>query len=740
MLVRTLKSLLARPQAETVSTQPLEERIPALLRQKRLDEAESLLNGVDKVDSQDPLKLALLAELRVHQNMPEEAERLAQHALRLQPGLAIGHYVLSVIYYDAGRFEEALTQAHYARNRTPGDARVLAQLGLCAIALQEYGMARDVLRQAVLLDPEDVPALNNLAIAHHAMQEPAQALYCLQRALALKPDYTPARENLKNLFGIDPHTVEFNPQTLSLETRFDGGVGTSTEDEAARTEALEAAFDARPEDVDTAVALIEHHLRALRLEAARDVLTIAAAHNPQAPRLLLVSARLAQNLGQLKRARAQYEAVIAQQPDNVRALLGLAQVLRDLNLHEEAVIPAQQAALAAPEDTGVLFQLASAQVNACQYEQALATYDRVEALRPELAPFLLSGRAVSHTYLGHFATARALLEEAKATGIDNAGFSVFQGMLHLLHEDYGPGWDAYRWRHLNDAHHLRLPPYPLWQGEPLEDKTVLILAEQGLGDQVMFASCLPDLLALKPRTVILEANARVAKTLARSFPQVRVHPSNQRDFDWLPRDTAIDFYAPIADLPRHFRRSREAFPQYTGYLVADPARVAHWRQRLDALDDRPKIGFTWRGGLQQTRRAIRSLTLERLAPLLADERFHFVNLQYGQVQEELAAFCRAQGLSVTDWPEAIADLDEFAALVSALDLVITVCNTTVHYAGALGRPCWVLAPYVPEWRYGLTGPQMRWYPSVRMFRQPAMHDWDSVLTELRTALAAWSCA
>jgi hypothetical protein len=120
--------------------------------------------------------------------------------------------------------------------------------------------------------------------------------------------------------------------------------------------------------------------------------------------------------------------------------------------------------------------------------------------------------------------------------------------------------------------------------------------------------------------------------------------------------------------------------------------------------------------------------------LFAENGYQFVNLQYGEVQDELAEFCRSEGISILNWPEAIRDLDEFAALISALDLVVTVCNTTVHYTGALGRPCWVMTPFIPEWRYGIDSPRMRWYPSTRMFRQRSPGDWDGVLASVKDAL------
>lgn len=737
MLLRTLKNLFARP-PETV--EPIELLVPRLLAEKQPQKAKEALLPFLNVTNPEPMILALMGEVEYHQKNLLKAEQLFHEALWRQPGLAVAHYGLSLIYYDAGQHNEALAQSQYARNCAPSEARILAQLGLCCIALQKYGPARIVLNQAALLAPENIPVLNNLGIAHYAMNDLKDALYYFQRSLALNPDYEPARENLRTLFGVDSFASHYDPETNVLKSQINEAKDTllsfSPEEEAKLTEDLEAAFDTQPEEVETAVALIRHYIRTLRLEDVRDVLHIALAHNPQAIPLLVLAGRIALILGQFNRAKLNFEQALVREPEHLEALQGLGQALRELEKPEDALKFFEKAA-AAEANTTTLVQLAFAQVNACRYEEALTNCDRIEAEWPQLAPFLLSSRAVSHTYLGHFDEAMKYIADGQRLETLNPSFAIFRGMLHLQHENYPEGWEGYRHRNLADAKHARLLPYPLWNGEDLLDKTILVLAEQGLGDQVMFASCLPDLLAMGPKEVVLEAHLRVEKTLARSFPEVRVFPSGQKGFEWLPKELTPDYYVPIADLGRYFRQSKEAFPEHSGYLVADPERVNFWQAKLSEVNKKPRIGFTWRGGLQQTRQVIRSLYLENLKELISDPQFQFVNLQYGNVQEELATFCKEHGLNIINWPEAIEDLDEFAALISALDLVITVCNTTVHYTGALGKPCWVITPFIPEWRYGIGSSRMRWYPSTRMFRQPMTGDWESVLNDVSNALSEW---
>ncbi|MCP5278850.1 MAG: tetratricopeptide repeat protein [Thiobacillus sp.] len=733
MLLRTFKSILF-PATETIK-ESIPDQVRRLIREKRAQEAHALLLPLLGKAGQAPEVMALIGEVEYHLKHIAEAEDLFMKALREKPGLAMAHYGLSLTYYESGRYFDALAQAQYACNLSQRTARYLAQLGLCQIATKSYGPARDTLRQAVLLDPENVPALNNFAIALQVLGDTDDALRHIRRALELDPDYEPAQQNLA-LFAAPPdYSTHFDAEAGVIELHPHAhdrppSYGLSSDDISR----LESQFSAHPDDVDLASRLIQAHMNALRVEDARDILRIALAHHHEHVDLLVLKAKIASQLGQLRLARDIYERVVARSPDHVEALLGLGQVLRDLGKVNDAVAPTERAA-ALSDKPETLIQLAFTYSNACRYPECLATCDRVEAQAPSVAPFLLSSRAVSHAYLGNFDEAMKLVHQAQQHEATSAGFQVFLGMLQLQNEDYAAGWEGYRHRALLDAEHQRLLPYPHWQGEDPAGKTILILAEQGLGDQVMFTSCLPDLLALHPKRVLLEAHERVERTLARSFPEIQVFASGQKNFDWLPAGLEPDYYLPIADLPYYFRRNREAFPKHRGYLSADRERVAYWRERLGT--GRPAIGFTWRGGLQRTRQAIRSLALDQLAPLLCDPHARFVNLQYGDVAEEISAFAGKQGLDILNFPEAMADLDEFAALICALDMVITVCNTTVHYAGALGKPCWVLTPHVPEWRYGLTSPSMPWYPSTRMFRQPMPGDWDAVLQQVQVALSAW---
>lgn len=740
MLWNTVKALLRGTTKSTATTLAVQAK--DLLHQKYFEEAKAvLMDHLEARGELTALELALLGEVEFHLNQPSSAESLFFRAIKMQPGLAEGHYGLSLIYYEADRHKDALTQALYARNRDPASPRILAQLGLCHISLGDYGPAREVLRQAVLLDPKNVPALNNFSIALHAMGEISDSWYYLNRALSINPEYQPAKDNLSKLFT--PQLFESNYDPLS--GNFDTSLpisdlikdwATNLSNDADDGEALEVRFEETPEDPDIAVKLIKYYLRSLRLEDVADILNTSLAHNPDNVDLSIISGQLAEKLGQFNRAQKNYEKALSIEPNNIKALLGLGHMLKQLGKPEDALVPVQKAA-DIDKTPNTLLHLAFTQCTACHYEESLLTCDTVESTAPFLARYLTTTKAVCHAYLGHFEQALSYADSAEDSDGNNPGFNVFKGMLDLLRENYREGWAGYSYRYFLTTTMKRLLPYPRWSGEDLTGKTILVLAEQGLGDQVMFASCLPDLKALKPATILLEANRRVEKTLARSFPDITVTPSDQKGFDWLSEATQPDYYIPIADLPRHFRNEVDEFPSHTGYLIADQNRVDFWNEKLSQVSSKPVVGISWRGGLQITRQSERTLSLQQLKAILSNQQIQFVNLQYGDVCDELNSFTSQSGLTILNYPEAIKDLDEFSALISALDLVITVCNTTVHYTGALGKPGWVLAPYIPEWRYGINTDTMRWYPSIKMFRQHAASNWTHVLKSVEKELHDW---
>jgi hypothetical protein len=318
-----------------------------------------------------------------------------------------------------------------------------------------------------------------------------------------------------------------------------------------------------------------------------------------------------------------------------------------------------------------------------------------------------------------------------------------RSVARLMAGDYGAGWEEYEWRWEGCAY-LRgakpILPQPQWQGESLKRRRIVIHAEQGLGDEIMFASILPELVR-EAAGCYIECSPRLEKLFRRSFPDAAVL-GNDRDVarwqgrlaEWLDGLPAAHFQSPIGSLARFRRSSLADFPRHRGYLKADARRVRHWKTALGKLGKGLKVGISWRGGRAATGMARRSTGLAQWLPVLRQRNVRFISLQYGDCAAELARFCDETGVEIIHRQDVLSDFDETAALVKSLDLVLSVCTAVIHLGGALGQRTWVVAPHVPEWRYGLAGESMPWYPSVRIFRQGAPGDWDEVFARVSEQL------
>lgn len=311
----------------------------------------------------------------------------------------------------------------------------------------------------------------------------------------------------------------------------------------------------------------------------------------------------------------------------------------------------------------------------------------------------------------------------------------------LMVQDWVQGWECYESAlgHIKERKERIYcdPPEPRWDGKPA--KTVVLYQEQGIGDVISFASILPDALT-RIEKPILEVDARLEGLFRRSFPEATVYGTYYKnEIEW-PDNHKIDARIAFGSLGRLFRHKNKDFPGEP-YLVADPQRRIQWRALLDSLGDKPKIGIAWTGGIPKTGTQKRSVSLESLAPLIKSVDAHWVSLQYKDPSKEIDDFEKEHGIEIHHWRRASEawDYDETAALVAELDIVISVTTAVVHLCGALGKPCWVMAPQKPRWFYQMKGERIPWYNSIRMFRQDERGRWPvgEISKQLRNWKNAW---
>ena len=315
----------------------------------------------------------------------------------------------------------------------------------------------------------------------------------------------------------------------------------------------------------------------------------------------------------------------------------------------------------------------------------------------------LSNLGLTYVNMGKQALAIPLLEKALQINPDMREAKDNIGLAYLALGEWAKGWDGYSHSVGNKHRKMRPSDLPTWDGE--HGKDVLFVGEQGLGDEIIFASCLPDAIAVC-KNVYVECDARLVRLFERSFPTAKIYGTRyqQKEPQWMA-DKSIDARMILGDLPRLFRRSAEAFPG-TPYLTPDPAKRRTWREKLDALGDKPKVGVAWRGGTFSTNAERRSLD-HALDLVGGVHGCDFISLEYRKHDEA----CLHQFDLDPD------DYDDTAALVAELDLVISVTTAIVHLAGAVGVPCYCMVPDRPRWFYGVSGDSLPWYKSLKMFRK-----------------------
>jgi Tetratricopeptide repeat len=440
-------------------------------------------------------------------------------------------------------------------------------------------------------------------------------------------------------------------------------------------------------------------------------------------------------MGREEEAVVSYQRVVSLQPNNYAALVELGMLYDRLCRPVEAERCFRQA-MAHVGESNVGESLRDSQSRLGE------TRPRGEEMRPREAPReLVNSLGMTLADQGRFKEALDSYDQALAISGDkpypmahaNRAFALLQ------RGRFAEGWREYEWRWRCPGagryrDHLRAP---VWDGLSLANRTILIHGEQGLGDEIMFATCYPDIIEQAAKTIIT-CEPRLERLFRRSFPAATVIAVVRgMEHGWqIPPRMGVDFHVAAGSLPLHLRPSEASFPRQSRLLVPDAAAVARWQERFAALGPGLKIGISWCAGDKAKERRLRSTRLEQWRPLLETVGCHFINLQHGDRAAEIDELQRASNAMLHYWRDADNrnDIDGLAARIAALDLVISVGNANVHLAGALGVPAWSLLPAHGGWRWLADRSDTSWYASVRLFRQAAASDWAGLFLRVRQEL------
>ncbi|HMK49340.1 MAG TPA: glycosyltransferase family 9 protein, partial [Thermodesulfovibrionales bacterium] len=299
-------------------------------------------------------------------------------------------------------------------------------------------------------------------------------------------------------------------------------------------------------------------------------------------------------------------------------------------------------------------------------------------------------------------------------------------LLQLRSGDFENGWKGYEWRwQLKDElATARFFSQPRWDGSDISGKTVLLHSEQGFGDTIQFARYAP-LVADLGATVIIECQRELV-SLLRSVKGV--HTVIARDDEAPP----FDIHCPLLSLPSVFGTKLETIPGKVPYISADQAAIQLWRDKIISAPAAPRIGLAWSGNPKKPTDRFRSCPLDAFIPLSGVGDITFFSLQKGAAARQAGTL--SEDLKILDYTDKINDFSDTAALVQNLDLVITVDTAVAHLAGALGKPVWILLPFVSDWRWMRDREDSPWYPTMRLFRQRSSGDWESVMSRVSECL------
>jgi Tfp pilus assembly protein PilF len=431
-------------------------------------------------------------------------------------------------------------------------------------------------------------------------------------------------------------------------------------------------------------------------------------------------------MGQFEEAIASYQHVLGLSPNNLAALLnqGLA-LLQQRKLIDAAAI-FRQALQVEPSFVDSQVNLGHALAELGSLDEAQKHLQQALQLKPE--------HPEAHNNLGEVFSRMGKIEEAISCFQAATRYQPDYAWAHynlathwLLAGNWEQGWPEYEWRWKRKDVVARRFPQPRWQGGPLVNQTILLYAEQGRGDTIQFVRYAP-LLRDRGAGVLVECQPDLIKLL-KSAPGIdQVFPQGAA----LP---AFDVHAPLLSLPGLCGTTPTDMPRDIPYLTADDTCVERWRERLAAFPGL-KVGICWQGSALHQKDYLRSVPLEQFLPLARIAGVRLVSLQYGHGTEQLSKL--AEQDLILDWLDRAEDRPQvwisMAALIRALDLVVTVDTAVAHLAGALGVPVWVALAFSPDWRWIRQREDSPWYPSMRLFRQPRPGTWNEVFQNVERTL------
>lgn len=446
---------------------------------------------------------------------------------------------------------------------------------------------------------------------------------------------------------------------------------------------------------------------------------------------------LHRRLGQFDESIACFRQAIIRQPNNIELHIAMANSMRQGGFRADAIAVCEAELKRSPESSELWMLLGNVLQETDAFDRSIDAIER-GILQAGRTPQNVSCLGIAKFRRGDIEQAVTLFQESIGLDPEFADAHFHLGMALLLTENYQQGWDEYEWRPGGRRRSVRRSSIPMWDGRPLAaNQTLMLVAEQGLGDTVQLVRLATELKYRYGCKIVFQSPRALIPLL-----------STCKGIDrFIARDDAvpdIDCFLPLASLPSLLRYCPDNSKQPSPYIAPDPLRLDRWKDALDRkLSSTPgdnnktiRIGLSWQGDPRFPADHCRSIPLKHLLPLTKIPNTTWISLQKGYGTEQLAA--NSDSNSLIDFGDQLdaegGAFQDSLALMHQLDLVITSDTAVAHVAGAGGIPVWIAISYVPDWRWNLRRPDSAWYSSARLFRQPTLGDWTSVVKDIHAEL------
>ena len=644
--------------------------------------------------------------------------------------------------HKAGDVQAAAALYESLRRKIPDQPELLYLLGAAYVRLERPRDAVPLLERSLALRPDHTPAMEMAGSAWIKLQNPIGALEYFERAAKLRPSATDAlcrlgstlvacnrpsdaADAFQRVLAIDPN----DPEAMTGEAQALHCAGHRVDAEAR----LRRCINVNPTYAQGYTILGGLLVDIERFTEAEHVLRkclVACPGHAGAQHYLAIALH---RQGKLQDAELAYREALTAGASGAIVFVQLGDALTDLGQLDEAESILTGALTRFANDAGLLTGLGRVAELRGDLDKAIAFHNRAIAADSDHADAFIN-RGNAWKFSGDFKSALADYDAALALDSSLSAAAANRGMTLLTLGRLSEGWPAFRSRIKARAGSVNLGGPTKWDGSPLDGKKILVWTEYGLGDEILFAGLLPELIAATASCTLV-CSPRLVTLFRRAFPDATVHPLGD------PIDGDFDVRLPLTDAAQWLRPSLDSFPAHNGYLKADPNIVERLRNRYRQTVSQRLVGLSWYSGGGIGTAPFKSIALGQWLPILKISGLKFISLQYGDCESDVQTVKQVNDIDIHLDREidSSGDLDVFAAQVTAMDLVISVSNTTVHVAGALGIPVWALVPKGPgaHWYWFQDRTDSPWYPSLRIFRQPSRGHWNQSITEVAAHLEYW---